>query len=185
MAGSTENPRIWLNADVYVADVDTTAPTGVADDWVAGWEALGLLSQDGMTESRDETVNDHFAWGGILVRTTRSNHKRSFVVTALEDNPVVFHLVNPGSEADTAGDVTTRTVKIPGVDIRAFGLELRDGDITKRRIVPRGEVVEVGDITRSESDMEMYELTINVYPDGEGVLYYDITDDPQAVEAAS
>lgn len=185
MAGSTENPRIWLNADVYVADTGTTGPTDIVTDWPAGWEALGLLSQDGMTETRDESVNDHFAWGGILVRTTRSNHKRSFTVTALEDNPVVFALVNPGSEADTVGDVTTRTIKVPGTDIRAFGLELRDGDIVKRRVIPRGEVVEVGEITRSESEMEMYELTINVYPDGDGVLYTDITNDPQAVEAAS
>lgn len=185
MAGSTENPRIWLNADVYVADYGTAGPTDIATDWPAGFEPLGLLSQDGMTETRDETVNDHFAWGGILVRTTRSNHKRSFTVIALEDNPVVFGLVNPGSEAATVGDITTRTVKVPGVDVRAFGLELRDGDITRRRVIPRGEVVAVGDITRSEAAMEMYELTINVYPDGEGVLYLDITDDPQAVEAAS
>lgn len=185
MAGSTENPRIWLNADVYVADYGTAGPADIVTAWPAGWDALGLLSQDGMTESRDESVNDHFAWGGILVRTTRSNHKRSLTVTALEDNPVVFGLVNPGSTAETVGDVTTRTVMVPTVDIRAFGIERRDGDITKRRVIPRGEVVEVGEITSSESEMEMYELTINVYPDGDGILYYDITDDPQAIEAAS
>lgn len=185
MAGTTDNPRIWLDADVYVADVGAAEPTGVADEWPAAWEALGLLSEDGMTESREETVTDHHAWGGILVRTTRSKHKRTFVVTALEDNPVVFRLVNPGSEVDTAAGVTTRTVKTPTADPRAFGFELHDGDITKRRVVPRGEVVSVGEITRSEAEMAAYELTINVYPDGDGILFYDITDDPQAVEVAS
>jgi len=185
MAGDIDNPRIWLNADVYVADPGTAAPTGVADAWPAGWEPLGLLSQDGMTETREQEVTDHFAWGGILVRTTRSNHKRTIVVTALEDNPVVFGLVNPGSESETVGGITTRTVKVPGKDPRAFGLELRDGDITKRRIIPRGEVVTVGEVTRSEDEMEMWELTINVYPDADGVLYTDITDDPQADDSGS
>lgn len=187
MAGDVANPRIWVNADVYVAPVGTTAPTDVTTAWAAAWDALGLLSEDGMTETREEESTDHYAWGGILVRTTRSKHKRTFTVTALEDNPTVWGLVNPGSTATTSAGptppagVTTRQVYVPGPDPRAFGLELVDGDITKRRVIPRGEVVAVGDVTISDNEMAMYELTINVYPDGAGVLYIDITDDPQAV----
>jgi hypothetical protein len=185
MAGDTDNPRIWIGADVYVADVDTVAPADTTTAWSGSWEPLGLLSEDGMTESRDQDSTDHYAWGGILVRTTRSKHKRTIVVTALEDNDVVFGLVNPGSTAESSGGVTTRTVVVPGSDPRSFGFEFVDGDITKRRIVPRGEVVEVGDVTFSDDEMAAYELTINIYPDGDGVLYYDITDDPQAEPAGS
>lgn len=184
MAGDTDNPRIWLDADVLTAPLGTTAPTNLAGAWAAAWETLGLLSEDGMTETRDEQVTDHYAWGNRLVRTTRSKHKRSITVTALEDTPVVFALVNPGSEEETASGVTTRTVKPPTTDIRMFGLELLDGDITKRRIIPRGEVTAIGPVIASDSAMSMYPLTITIYPDDDDVLYIDITDDEQA-EVAS
>lgn len=180
MAGDVDNPRIWVNADVYTAPLGSTAPTDVASPWGAAWDALGLLSEDGMTEAREDEVTDHYAWGGILVRTTRSKHKRTITVTALEDNPTVFALVNPGSSAVTNAGITTRTVKVPQPDHRAFGLELKDGSITKRRVIPRGEIVSVGEVQISDNEMAMYELTVNIYPDGYGVLYYDITDDPQA-----
>lgn len=185
MSGDTENPRVWTGADAMVAPVGSTAPTDIASDWGADWEVLGLLSEDGMTESRSEDVTDHFAWGGVLVRTTRSKHKRTIVITALEDNPVVFGLTNPGSEVVTDAGITTRTVKVPGSDPRAFGLELVDGTITKRRVIPRAEVTGVGDISSTDADMSMYELTISVYPDADGVLWHDITNDPQAIEDAA
>ena len=186
MAGDTDNPRIWVNADVYVGDVGSTAPTDVTTALDAAFEALGLLSDDGMTESREDESTDHYAYGGILVRTTRSKHKRTITVTALEDNPVVFDLVNPGSTASTSAGptppagVTTRTVKVPQPDPKAFVLELVDGDVTKRRHIARGEVVAVGDVQISDNEMTMYELTINIYPASDGTLYTDITDDTQA-----
>lgn len=181
MAGDVANPRIWSGADVYVAAVGTTAPTDIATAWAAGWEAVGLLDGEaGMTESRTEDVVDHFAWGGVLVRTTRSKHKRSFTFTALEDNLVVFGLIQPGSTAVTTTGITTRTVIVPTTDPRAFGVELVDGVITKRRVIPRGEIIAVADTSFNDAELAVYEVTVNIYPDAAGVLYLDITDDPQA-----
>jgi hypothetical protein len=186
MAGDVDNPRIWLNADVYVADLGTTAPVDVVAAWAAGWEFIGLLGEDGMTEAREQDSTDHYAWGSILVRNVRSRHKRTFVVNALEDTHLVFGLLNPGSTALTSAGptpptgTTTRTVKVPTSDPRAFGFELVDGDLTKRIVIPRGEVTEVGDRTFSDSEMDMRELTITVYPTSDGTLYTEITDDPQA-----
>jgi hypothetical protein len=183
MSGDTDNARIWLNGDVYVAPVGTTAPTNIAGGWT-NYDALGLLSEDGLTESRANSTQDHYAWGGILIRTTRSQHKRTFTVTALEDNPIVRELVDPGITSTTAGDITTRTVKVPTSNPKAFGIETRDGDITRRIVIPRGEVIEVGDVSSEEAAMQMFELTINVYPDADGVLYHEISDDPQADEGS-
>lgn len=186
MAGDTANPRVWLDADVYTAPLGSTAPTDVSSDWDSAWEPVGLLSEDGMTESRDETQTDHRAWGGILVRTTRSQHKRTFTVTALEDNPVVYELVNPGSSSETvegtegALDVTTREIVTPKSAPKAFGFELIDGDYTKRLIIPRGEIFSVGQVSASETAMSMYELQVTVYPAADGVLYQEITTDPAA-----
>lgn len=191
MAGDTDNVRIWVGADVYVAPVGTTAPTDTTTALAAAFTALGLLSDDGMTETREEEVTDHYAYGGTLVRTTRSKHKRTITVTALEDNDIVFDLVNPGSTATTSAGptppagTTTRTVKVPSApNPKAFVLELSDGTITKRRHIARGEVIDVGDVSISDNEMAMYELTINIYPASDGTLYTDITDDPGATAVA-
>jgi len=183
MAGDTANPRIWEGADAYVAPIGTTPPTDVTTAWPNNWQALGLLSEDGASETREQDSADHFAWGGVHVRTTRSKFKRSMKITCLEDNLAVFELVNPGSTSDTdETGLSTRTVKNPTADPRAFGLEVRDGLITKRRIIPHGEVTEVGEIKLSDSDMTAFELTIMIYPDSDGKLYDDLTDDEQAAD---
>src|SRR5262245_55011186 len=144
--GDTANPRIWETSDVFRATVGTTAPTDVATAWHANYKALGLVSEDdGIVESREEDLTDFYAYGGILIRTARSKHKRTFKVTALEDNPYVFGLVNPGSSASTSGGVTTRTIKVPRSEFWAFGFHFTDGSITKRLAIPRGQVVAVGD----------------------------------------
>jgi hypothetical protein len=146
---------------------------------VADWKAVGLLSEDGASESRDEDTSDFYAWGGKLIRTQRSKHKRSISVTCLEDNLVVFGLVNPGSTVTTTAGVNTRTIKIPKSEKRSFTLELTDGDVTKRRHIPTGEITEVGEVTLSESDLQAFELTITLYPSADDVLYVDYDNDPQ------
>ncbi len=189
--GDIANPRIWVNATAFVGPTNATAPTNpttamptVDSDWVT----LGLTSEDGMTESREQEATDHYAHGGILVRTTRSKHKRTLQVIALEDNPIVFDLVNPGSLAVDDGSLTTRTVKVPNQpNPKSFTLDLADGDVIKRRYIPRGEVTEVGDYAITDSEIAAYELTITVYPTtvglNEDVLYLDFTNDPQALSA--
>jgi hypothetical protein len=185
MAGDIANPRIWEGADAYVATYGATAPTDVATAWGVEWSPLGLLSEDGASETRSQDQTDHYAWGGILVRTTKSKYKRTMKITCLEDNLTVFGLVNPGSTTDTdETGITTRTIKTPTADPRAFGLELRDGTLTRRRIIPKGEVVEIGEVKFADSEMTGFELTINIYP-VDGVLYTDLTDDPQADESWS
>jgi hypothetical protein len=184
MAGDTDNPRIWANAEVYVADVGEVAPTTVSAAWGSGWDDLGLVGEDGISEARSETVTPFRALGGILVRTVKSAHERTFTVTALEDTPQVFDVVNPGSTQSTTTGLTTRVVKVPQANVKAFGIERRDGDVTSRILIPRGEVTAVGDaIVASDSEMAGRELTITVYPAADGTLYTELTDDPQAVVA--
>lgn len=181
MAGDTDNPRIWLNGDVYVADVGTTAPTTPTQDLTAlGFDAVGLLSEDGLTENREQESKDHYAWGSIHVRTTRSKHKRTFKFAMLEATALTFGLINPGSTSAYSGGNTTRTVKIPTPDPRSFIFKVVDGDITSLLVIPEGEIDDVAEITRAENEMTKFEVTVVVYSDENGVLYYEITDDPGA-----
>ncbi|MFD5308184.1 phage tail tube protein [Streptomyces ardesiacus] len=181
MAGDIANPRLWEGADLWTAPVGTLLPTDLSTDMtdVAAWKAVGLLSEDGASEGRDEDTSDFYAWGGKLIRVRRSKHKRTITVTCLEDNLVVFGLVNPGSSVSTANGVNTRKIRIPKSERVSFCLELMDGDITRRRFIRQGEVTAVGEVALSDSALQAFELTITIYPDADNVLYEDIDNDPQ------
>lgn len=183
MAGDPTNANIWADANVYVAfDLDAELPADVDTEFGADWELVGLLNgEDGFTETRDEDTTDHYAWGGILVRTTRSKHKRQIRFTPLEDNDAVFALRNPGSTVSSNDGLTTRTVKVPTANPRSFVIQTVDGDVTRRRYIARGEVIEVGDLETSDSKIEAGDLTITVYPDESGVLWVDYSNDLQQI----
>lgn len=183
MAGDTTFPRVWINSDVYVAPVGSTAPTNVASSLDAAYLAVGLLSEDGLTESREEESTDHYARGGILVRTTRSKHKRTFKFTCLESNPTVNAIVNPGSTATTTTGVTTRVQYVPDPAPKAWVFEEVDGSYTRRLVIAKGEVSNVGEVKSNDGEMTMFELTVTVYPSTAGVLYREITNDPAAAES--
>lgn len=182
MSGDAKNTSLWNGADVFIAPVDTAGPTDTTTPWAVDWEAVGLLDgEEGFTEGRDQDTSEHYAWGGNLYRRTISKHKRSFKFVALEDNDVVFDLVNPGSTRTTATGVRTSTIKAPVAGQKfAIGFELRDNGRVKRRFAKIAEVSEVAEIKESESEPTVYEITVLVFPESDGTLYETVEDDPTA-----
>jgi hypothetical protein len=180
MAGDTANATQWGEADVYIADAATTEPTDVTTAWGVGWTAVGLLSgEDGFAMAQEEDSEDFYAWGSILVGRTKSKHKRTIKFVTMEDpidNEAVHRLVNPGSVAvstDSDG-VSTSTVKVPGRDTFAIGFETRTGTETKRRLVKRAEVQEIGEVVDSEEGYTLREITVVIYPENDGTLFTDL-----------
>lgn len=171
MAGDPTNASIWPDADVFVGPTTAANPATVDDEFPAEWGLVGLLDGDqGFVQSRDEEVNDHYAWGGILVRTSRRNFKQTISFTALEDNEETRALIWPGSPAGQ--------LIVPRPERIKIAFETREGDKVKRLISHfQAEVNVNGDITDSESDLTRYELVATIFPDADGVLF-----DEQATE---
>jgi hypothetical protein len=176
MAGDTTNAALWTGADVYIHDTPGTAgPTDVIEAWGTGWKPVGLLDgEEGFTIERDEDVEEHYAWGGVLVKQSRGKHKRTIKFVCLEDNAETFGLVNPGSErTETDGEVTS-TIKVPSSREFAIGFEVRDGNSVKRRIASRASVAEVGEIKEAEAELMMFEITVVILPEADGTLYTEL-----------
>ncbi|WGH21361.1 major tail protein [Arthrobacter phage Emotion] len=182
MAGNASNTQLWQGADVFVAPNGTEGPEDLTTAWDVAYKAVGLLDgEEGVTQEREEESSEHYAWGGILYRRTKSQHKRTFKFVALEDNAVTFGLVNPGSTRSATGGVRTAKIKVPTTEKIAVGFEFRDGDTVKRRWAKSAEVTEIGEIKESETDPTVYEITVVVYPEADGTLYHEVETDPEYV----
>lgn len=166
MSGDPSKASLWADADVYLADDLTVAnPATVDAAFGVGWGLVGLLNgEDGIEEGREEDKSDYFAWGGILVRTSRKNFKMTKKFTALEDNPLVRRLVYPGS--------TATQIVVPKQGFHKLAFEVREGDRIERLITRyRAQVDEVGTIKDAEDDLKAYEITAVIFPDAGGVLF--------------
>lgn len=174
MTGNPDNAAVWAGADVYVGALTATEPTGGAD-FGAEWDAVGLLNgDDGFTESMETETNDFYAWGGILIATTRRNFKLTRQFTAYEDNETVYGLVYPGSELTFDGSGGYEgDLKTPNLQhMFKIGFQTNTGD-TIKRVISRNyaQVDERGDSTESESDLASRQLTVAIYPDSGGTLF--------------
>lgn len=167
MSGDPDKAALWADADVYVGIVGTSEiPTSAAEPFGATWDLCGLLNgEDGFTQTREQEKGDYYAWGGILVKTSRRNFKLSMKWSVLEDNDTTRGLIWPGS--------TESELVVPRPGPILLGFELREGDKVKRLITKRHAVVDVdGDVQENESDLTKYPLVADIFPDAAGVLFH-------------
>jgi len=165
MTGSTDNASVWADADVYIAPVGTAIPADVDTAFGVGWDSVGLLDGSaGFEYSREEDKTDFYAWGGILVATSRMNHKSMYKFTAFEDNATVRSLVWPGS--------TATEIKVPVVANLMIAFETTTGGKTKRMISKNYVQVDLnGSIKDAEDSLTGRTFDVTVYPTDAGVLF--------------
>jgi hypothetical protein len=165
VAGDPTNASLWTDADVYVGPLTAADPLTVDDPFPAEWGLVGLLDGDeGFTESRDEDVDDKYAWGGILVRTSRAHFKLTKSFTALEDNETTRSLIWPGS--------TETQIIVPRPGRVKVGFETREDDKVKRLITAQYAEISVdGDIQENETDLTAYSLVATIFPTAGKVLF--------------
>lgn len=182
MSGDTKETALWEGADVFIAPVGTDGPEDLTSEWGVDWAPVGLLDGEaGFVHTRDADTSEHYAWGGVLFKRSKSKHKRNVKFSALEDNATVFALVNPGSTRTATAGVRRSTIKVPTTAQFAIGMEVRDGDKIKRRYALTAEVEEVADITESETDPVVYEITAVIFPEADTTLWHEIETDPATV----
>ena len=76
------------SGSVYWAPAGTAAPTDATTALAAEYVHLGYISEDGITQTKDDDTNDIYAWGGDVVITTHGSVKYSIQMNFIESlNP--------------------------------------------------------------------------------------------------
>lgn len=170
MAGDPTKARLWANADVYVAfDLAAVVPADISAAFAATWQPVGLLNgEEGFGDEREEDTKDYYAWGGLLMRTSRKNFKLTRSFTAYEQNPVVNRLMWPGS--------TATALKVPKPEQVKIAFEVTDSGVTpavKRRVISKNyaEITLDGGAPETEDDMWQATFSVSIFPDAAGVLW--------------
>lgn len=188
MARNVDNIRVFHDGDVYVTAAGAeppTAPTTATETPAVGYNLVGWIGEDGVTESREIDSDQKRAWqNSAVVRTVRTSDTRRFQFTALETNLITMGLLRPGATSATASGTTTTNVKAyTAQDKRSWIFDFKDGDIVYRVLIPNGEVVDRGDVQRQAGEIVAYDMTVEAYPTSDGTLYIELTND-EALEVA-
>lgn len=173
MAGDPINAALWTDADVLVAPLGSPIPANAAAAFSGAWTRVGLLDGDaGADHNRSVNKDDKFAWGQILVRTSRKNFKLELGFTMLEYNDATRSIIWPGSSA-------TR-LKVPTPTPILLALELREGNRTRRLITALHAECDVDSYNESENDLAKFPVKASIFPNGDKELWIpqDTLDNP-------
>jgi hypothetical protein len=165
-----ENVLIGVTGGLSYAPAGTTIPTTVDGVLAAGFEDVGYISEDGVTQTIGETTNIIRAWGGDNVREVQTEHDYNLTTTLIETTEHSLFLYY--------GDFDAGAVEVKaGTVVRGpFVLDVLDGDKKIRIVIPDGQARPNGDVVYQTSEAIGYPLRITCYPDVTGVKAYIYTD---------
>lgn len=160
MALSADEVLVALTGGVFMADAGSALPTDAVTPLDGGYTELGYISEDGVTESQNETNTQIRAWqGGDTVRVVKTEHNLTYSFTAIESTEAVVEAFYGNYDA---GLVEINAA--PGKRGR-WVIQVIDGDKDVRIVIPDGEVTERGDVQYVNSTAVGYPITITCYPD--------------------
>lgn len=167
MALTASEVRVAISGELHVAPVGTTAPETVDEALASAFVGLGYVSDDGVTESYEESVENIAAWqNGSIVRKVTTESEATFQLTLIQSNRQTLELFHKTSMmTGNEEDGYRLRVRTPGADPRSFVFDVLDGEDHIRIWVPRGEVTERGEVTYNSTEAIGYDVTITAYPE--------------------
>lgn len=161
---------VTATGGVMHAPVGTAFPAKISEAFSKGWIKGGYVGEDGVTRTIDASDDKIKAWGGDIVRILRSEHSVSYTFQFLESrNAETLKILFGEGNVHVTADEVTVDLKSEMVPRRSFAFDMRDGDAKVREEVPDGQISLSGDVQFVHSDIIRYEVTIEAFPDENGV----------------
>lgn len=174
---------------ILSAPLGSALPTTASTALDATFKALGLIGEDGLSETADRSTDQIRAWGGSLARVVQTEFGLSYTWQFISTNRAVLEevhgvdnvTVTPG--VDPAFDELAIAVNNKQLPTKSYVFEVKDGDNKIRIVIPNGQITAVGGITYSHNDIIRREVTLSCYADESGNEAYQYLTGP-AVDAA-
>lgn len=152
---------------VFTAPLGTTLPTDATTALGGAFVCLGYVSEDGLSNNNELSVNAIKAWGGNIVYRSLTEMNDEFGLALIETENVdviktVYGENNVSVDAD--GNISIDVVgEDPEERVWVFELALR-GDRAKRIVIPDGAITSRDEISYNDSDAVAYGITVSAYP---------------------
>jgi hypothetical protein len=160
MALTADNVVVGITGRVYIAPVDTAAPTDSTTALEVEFVDLGYVSTDGVEFATDKSTAQIRAWQKAdLVREIVTEATVTYSFMLLESSQAVIEAYF-GSTM-TAGKITLDPSSTGGR--KSFVIDVIDGDKAIRHYVPTAEILSVDAQTISNGEALMYGLTVTAY----------------------
>lgn len=164
--------------------IGTALPTDVTTAITAGIEAVGYISDDGVSETMNRETDKIKAWGGDVVKIVQTEHSVTYEYTMIEYlsklvNQEVYGEPNVTATAATVSTGNLLAVKVTADQLphRVRVLEIKDGNARVRIVLPDSQITEVGDVSYQDGAVIAYPVTVEAFPDATGVKAYKYSDD--------
>ena len=176
---TTGKPNI--SGAVFVAPKGTTLPTDATTSLGGSFVCLGYVSEDGLSNNNELSVEAIKAWGGNIVYRSLTEMNDEFSLALIEtENTDVLKTVYGESHVTVDGSGNA-SIDVVGEDpierVWVFDLALR-GDRAKRIVIPDGAITAREEITYNDSDAVAYGITISAYPDSNGSTHKEYLEKP-------
>jgi hypothetical protein len=166
MALNAENVNVGITGAIYVGETTATAPTGATSS-LTGFDDLGYISADGVTETRDRSTSQIRAWqNSDLVREVVTEATATFQAVLLETNLKTVELYYGAAVDEADGSVEINPAATGGR--KSFVIDLIDGADAIRTYVPVGEILSIGEQVYQNGEPVGYDVTITAYVGAEG-----------------
>jgi hypothetical protein len=171
MSLAADEVRVGITGEMFSAPLATSAPTDSSTTLAAAWIGHGYVTDDGVTEAWDDSVDTIVAWqNATTVRATRTESTLTLACTLLQTRGSNLELFYPGSTVEANGDEYKIDVMAPTSDRRSFVLNVVDGDDVIRIYLPNAELTDRGEVPYKNGDAVMYPVTITAFPNSSNVL---------------
>ena len=160
---------------IFRAPAGTVVPTDAVSELGSAFVSLGLISEDGVSNENETSVEKVKAWGGVEVAAFQTEYSETYGWTMIEVDVEALKVAY-GDENVIVGEDGSIHVKHNGNEKEesVFVVEtLLSGNRVKRTVIPRGKLEELGEVVMVDNEPIGYEVTISALVDDGGDTSHD------------
>lgn len=164
---SAAKPKV--GGAIWWAPAGSTVPTDAATALDAAFTTVGYVSTDGLSEKETRTYKKDLAWGGDTVASSQTEYAKAYTFKMIETNETTMK-IRYGADNVTAADGVVTQVKHNAAELPegVWVVEMVIAGKIVRKVMPKGKIEEIGDITYNDENLVAYEVTVGLLPDANG-----------------